>query len=245
MPDIDGLKQRIELINARLKTAHVARERESAALSDIWDQIRERYLDQQIEFENMRQQINELEETRDDLTSLIQTLLAAVETNLERASDESVPQIKEMAETLLENNSAEILTRGNEDLLSIDADDTSTETQESLLTNEISGTDDLILAIEESLEDDGTNEVPDIQPGLVEEEKTRGLSENQTAALSPGIRDLIGQIEEGVGPVTMETEEDVSEPAGKLGELSSDLQEIEELRGELMGLRERIASNGS
>lgn len=241
MPDLDGLKQRIELIDARLKTAHVARERESAALSDIWDQIRERYLDQQSEIENMRQQINELEDTKEDLTNLIQTLLAAVETNLERASDETVPQIKEMADTLLENNSAEIHKRGNEDFLSIDADDPSTD---NFITNEISGTDDLISAIEESLEDDSTTDAPDIQPDFEEDGRSRSLTDEQTAALSPGIRDLIGRIEKAVGQVTMETEEDASQPSGKLGELSNDLQEIEELRGELMGLRERIASNG-
>ena len=240
MPDIDGLKQRIELIDARLKTAHIARERESAALSDIWDQIRERFLDQQNEIENMRQQINELEETKDDLTSLIQTLLAAVEANLERASDETVPQIKEMADTLLENNSVEIQHRGNETPFPEEADNIPNKTQASLLTNKTSETDDLISAIEESLE----NDVLDIEPNLEEKEISCNLTDDRTAALSPGIRDLIGRIEDAVGPVTLETEEDDSRSTEKLAELSDDLQEIEELRGELMGLRERIASNG-
>lgn len=52
-----------------------------------------------IEIDSMRQQINEPEETKDELTKLIHVLLTAVETNLERASDETVPQIKAMADT--------------------------------------------------------------------------------------------------------------------------------------------------
>jgi len=70
MPNIEGLKQRIELIDARFKTAHVLRERESSALLDICDQIRERYLDQMTEFNGMWQKINWIKELHGELMGL-------------------------------------------------------------------------------------------------------------------------------------------------------------------------------
>ncbi|NKB19736.1 MAG: hypothetical protein GKS01_04240 [Alphaproteobacteria bacterium] len=236
MADLEGLKQRIELIDARLKTAHVARERESAALSDIWEQIRERYLDQMTEIDSMRQQIHELEETKDELTKLIHALLAAIETNLSHASDETVPQIKAMADALLETPSAAIETATTENFSPIESAELLDEPLSKTLENDLNETDDLISAIEDTLDDEDLNEIADASNNI-----ERG---EQTAALSPGIRDLIGRIEEAVGPVTLEGDESVSTPADKIDELGKDLQEIEELRGELMGLRERITSNG-
>lgn len=244
MPDLEGLKQRIELIDARLKTAHVARERESTALSDIWDQIRERYLDQMTEIDRMRQQINELEETKNELTNLIQVLLTAVETNLERASDETVPKIKEMADTLMSATPAEI---GNLAYAprptgkGVDLKDTHCE---DLSEKDLCETDELISAIEESLNDEDSDDMAVMSGDAETDRVTNNLSEKQSVALSPGIRDLIGRIEEAVGPVSLEADEDETIPSAEIGGLSKDLQEIEELRSELMGLRGRIASNG-
>ena len=244
MPDIEGLKQRIELIDARLKTAHVARERESSALSDIWDQIRERYLDQMTEIDSMRQQINELEETKDELTKLIHVLLTAVETNLERASDETVPQIKAMADTLLETKSVETDRSAHENFSRIEAVDHKVTQYGSVPDNDFSETDDLISAIEESLDNEDIQDEPDALPSVKYDGALRKRSDENTAALSPGIRDLIDRIEDAVGPVTLETDEGETAPSAKIDELSKDLQEIEELRGEFMGLRGRITSNG-
>ena len=244
MADIEGLKQRIELIDARLKTAHVARERESSALSDIWNQIRERYLDQMTEIGNMRQQINELEETKNELTKLIHVLLTAVETNLERASDETVPQIKAMADTLLETRSAEINPSAHENLSTFGSADLKDAHYDNAPENDFSETDDLISAIEESLDDEDRSEMTDAPSEFEADRIPHKRSEEQNVALSPGIRDLIGRIEEAVGPVTLEPDEDETAPSAKIDELSKDLQEIEELRGELMGLRGRITSNG-
>jgi len=244
MPDIEGLKQRIELIDARLKTAHVARERESSALSDIWDQIRERYLDQMTEIDSMRQQISELEETKDELTKLIHVLLTAVETNLERASDETVPQIKEMADTLLETKSVEIASSAHKNFSPIEPVDQKVAQYDSVPENDFSETDDLISAIEDSLDDEDRSEMTDSSSDIETDGTLHKQTETSAVPLSPGIQDLIGRIEEAVGPVALETDENETAPSAKIDELSKDLQEIEELRGELMGLRGRIASNG-
>jgi len=42
---MDGLKKSVVLIDVRLKTAHCARERESAMLMETWEQIRGRFQD--------------------------------------------------------------------------------------------------------------------------------------------------------------------------------------------------------
>ena len=70
MADIDGLKQRIEFIDLRLKTAHSARERESATLVDMWEQIRDRFQSQNAEILSLRERIRVLEDARDDLQNM-------------------------------------------------------------------------------------------------------------------------------------------------------------------------------
>jgi hypothetical protein len=195
MADIEGLKKRIELIDARLKTAHVARERESSALSDICDQIRERYLDQMTEIDSMRPQIDELEETKDELTKLIHVLLTTVETNLERASDKTVPQIKAMADTLLETKSTEIDPSAHKNLLAIKSLDLKDAHYDTAPENDFCETDDLISAIEESLDDEDINGITDASSDVEPDPNPHRRSDEQSAALSPGIRDLIGRIE--------------------------------------------------
>ena len=191
----------------------------------------------------MRQQINELEETKNELTKLIHVLLTAVETNLERASDETVPQIKAMADTLLDTKSAPSGPSAHQNVSTIESVDLEDAHFDNAPENDFSETDELISAIEESLDDEDIQDVPNALSG-VEDGTLRKRPDEQTAALSPGIRDLIDRIEEAVGPVTLEKDDDETGPSAKIDELSKDLQEIEELRGELMGLRGRIASNG-
>ena len=72
-------------------------------------------------------------------------------------------------------------------------------------------------------------------PDLETDRLPHGYAVEKTVALSPSIRDLIGRIGEAVGPVILETDEEETAPSAKIDELRKDLQEIEELRGELMG----------
>ncbi len=107
MTDIDGLKQRIGLVDLRLQTAHSARERESASLIEMWEEMRNRYADQQDTVAELRQKISELENTRDELTALVSGLLEAVESGIERMADDSIPDIREMAGQLIGLDGAE------------------------------------------------------------------------------------------------------------------------------------------
>ena len=108
MAELDGLKKRVELIDVRLKTARSARERESAALMETWEQIRDRFRDQSAEVTNLRGQVADLEDARDGLLNMVRSLLETVESVLDSTADETMPQIKILAGQLLSNTKDEI-----------------------------------------------------------------------------------------------------------------------------------------
>ena len=108
MAEMDGLKKRVELIDLRLKTAHSAREKESAALMETWEQIRDRLQDQSAEIIKLRSNIADLEDSRNDLLKMVHSLLTAVEGGLDNMADETVPKIKLMAGQLLSNDRGEV-----------------------------------------------------------------------------------------------------------------------------------------
>jgi hypothetical protein len=240
MGDLTGLKKRVELIDLRLKTAHSARERESAALVDIWEQIRVRLLDQNAEITRLRDRVSELEDNRDELLQMIHGLLSAVEGGLERMSDETVPQIKDMAGDLLKD-SGETLSAsgfaGGKALTPINEQDIPSSSRPPVDEKKIHANfhSDLLNAVERSLD-------------TVPEEISKPDSDNRRRRIgepaSPGIRDLIARIEGAVGVDLMEKSSSSVDEDEEDDELTRDLREIEALRGELHGLRERI-SGGS
>tara|TARA_R110000787_G_scaffold89896_21_gene190242 strand:+ start:249 stop:1034 length:786 start_codon:yes stop_codon:yes gene_type:complete len=258
MVDINGLKKRIELIDVRMKTAHSARERESDALRHLWDQIHGRFDEQKKEIIQLRSRITELEDVRDDLLQLVQDLLGAVENGLESMNDETVPHIREMADTFLNGNGPEKTSQPAGEPLS------HPDIEPSLDANDAQ--DELLAAIERSLND--ADEFSDLAVSEVEEteeeieletaldaacegtlELTDPPSDTVTAIasapevplrpVSPGIRSLVERLE-GI-TIQSAAPQDEADDQPEEDDLSRDLREIELLRGELMGLRERIA----
>ena len=75
MLDLEGLKKRIEMVDVRLKTAHTARERESNALKQLWEQIHGRFDEQTQEIVELRTKVVDLEHVRNDLLGLVENLL--------------------------------------------------------------------------------------------------------------------------------------------------------------------------
>jgi hypothetical protein len=244
MADLDGLRKRVEQIDLRLKTAHRAREKEGVALMDMWERIRERFVDQNSEITELRSRVADLEDTRDDLLQMVHGLLSAVEGGLERMSDETVPRIKAMANSLLDGDRASPAARPalDEDEAPPDyqvrqeADDTEEETVGTPNFH-----DDLLSAIEKSIE----NVRGGVTPTREMESEAAVLREparNADKPASPGIRDLVARIENAVGPEFLDTSSGADEDELAEDDLSRDLREIEALRGELNGLRERISS---
>ena len=247
MADLSGLKRRVELIDLRLKTAHSARERESAALMEIWEQIRERFLDQNAEIARLHDRISGLEDARDELLQMVHGLLAAVESGLEQMSDETVPQIKVLANKLLNEHDQVPVAHPAADDPMADAPDNSFYVDASQgpsdgCMKEANFHDDLLSVIEQSLNE--TDENMPREDG--EEADYTESSRRQTVGkpASPGIRDLIARIESAVGPELVDKSQPSSDEEELDDELTRDLREIEALRGELHGLRERIAGAG-
>jgi len=244
MADLDGLRKRVEQIDLRLKTAHRAREKESVALMDMWEQIRERFVDQNAEITELRNRVAELEDTRDDLLQMVHGLLSAVEGGLERMSDETVPRIKEMANSLLEGEGKlpiiSLSTRYESPVEYESPPEIAEPEEEPVVTPNFH--DDLLSAIEKSIDNVRSSSAPPREK-RVAATVVRSQERRTEEPASPGIRDLVSRIENAVGPEFLDgfSQSDDDEPMED--DLSRDLREIEALRGELNGLRERI-SNG-
>jgi hypothetical protein len=259
MADLSSLKQRVELVDLRLKTAHGARERESAALMETWEQIRERFVEQTADIVQLRDRISELEDARDELLQMVHGLLGAVENGLEKMSDESVPQIRTMAANLLMDNNARTApvaaptdTISSEPARLDDASETEytvprNSVPEDFVPENTNFHDALLATIEQSIEDVRGQDSVD-SPRDQDNSTERFESDVIRDAASPGIRDLVARIETAVGPELIEPLADrnnngsVEDLYEEGDELSRDLQEIEALRGELHGLRQRISS---
>lgn len=259
MADIEGLKRRIELIDLRLKTAHSARERESAALVETWEQIRDRFQSQKAEILSLREQIRVLEDAKDDLQGMVDNLLGAVEGGLERMSDETVSNIRRMANELLSEPerpaappAERAVSQWEPPAPSFDSEEPEdAEENEGEFKGAASGEDqveeddDFLAALEHSANaaaDSGQDTEPDDGEVLT-------LDRPVDTPVSPGIQDLISRIEESTGDFAAADSSgkkaDGPESDDPPEELEQDLLEIEQLRNELLNLRRKISGTGS
>jgi len=250
MADIDGLKRRIELIDLRLKTAHSARERESAALVETWEQIRERFQSQNAEIVSLRDRIRVLEDAKDDLQGMVDSLLGAVEGGLERMADETVSNVRQMANQLLSDSDAPaslpVEPPAPEWPPTADgSDEAEAEAEEFDANDEPERDDDDFLAVLERSANAVTQRSVADEP---EENEVLSLDNPIDAPISPGIRDLIARIESSSGDLaandSRDSGDEAQEPEESPEELEQDLLEIEQLRNELLGLRKRISGTG-
>ena len=254
MVDLEGLKKRIEMVDVRLKTAHTARERESNALKQLWEQIHGRFDEQTQEIVELRTKVVDLEHVRNDLLGLVENLLNSVENGLESMTEEAVPHIRQMAGELLSGRKA---PKAAAPTFTVDQDIGGHEPD----IDENSAQDELLAAIERSLNDaddfpelaeadelelttvadDSSTSIPDLNdnsPG--EAPRKPGAADRSIMPLSPGIRNLVQRLE-GVTLQSYGAGKTDEKPAEE-DDLSRDLREIEVLRGELMGLRERVSA---
>lgn len=261
MRDLGVLKERIEYAERHLSASHSARERESQALMAMWRQIRDRFEAQEQEISRYRAQIAEMTNVNDELSSLVDRLIRSVEGGITDSGKETVPEIARLADELLQSQptsraapapesrrmptpprAAEPAPSKNtpelEEILELDtpADPPFAERAHapgaSLKT---SFEANLKAALAENTDDDDFDEDDDLSiPGstLIAEESS-----------SEGIRDLVSRIENAVStPV----EKSVSQAAAdeEDDDLARELQDIEALRNELNGLRNKISAGG-
>ena len=241
MRDTNLLKQRVETAEKHLSASELARASESDALVGMWNQIRDRFSEQEGEIARYRARVETLVQKNDELGRMVDALLASVEGTIKRSRDETVPKITALAEELLASEPESVDPVVEED------------TQFAPMEDEDDGFDpavdydaplELETYDEEPEEDDASfgNLVREAAPDLpVEDAPVRGDS------LSPGIRGLISRIEglskrRSVADPEIEDSPPAAMAVGEDSDLARELQEIESLRNELSGLRERISS---
>jgi hypothetical protein len=216
MRDIATLKERVDYAERHLQATETVRNRESEALMDTWRKIRERFNLQEGAIARYRSEVELLTESNEKLSRMVDDLIAIIDGNVERGRDETIPKITMLAEDLLASEpSPEDLSRFAEDALDAPS---------------AAGEPEADLAAPEDVIDLEQNE-PEVSD-VVEDDDPPGET------LSPGIRSLIERVE---GPA----DEPVgfsSEASDEDDDLARELKEIEMLRSELSGLRDRIAA---
>lgn len=267
MRDLGVLKERIEYAERHLSASHSARERESQALMAMWRQIRDRFEAQEHEIAHYRAQLAEMTDVNDELSSLVDRLIQSVEGGITDSGNETVPEIARLADDLLQSQPASRPTAGlspaaaprrapapapapqahipePEEILELDtpADPPfAAEADPEVEAEHTSGSSfgaSLEAALAEKFDDDDEDElsIPTLTP--VDE-----------TSPSEGIRDLISRIENAV-PTSEDAAADAAHDDGEMGDendeededLTRELREIEALRNELNGLRNKISA---
>lgn len=106
MRDIQTLRQRMAQADRHFRAAEEARSQESVSLSETWESLKQRFVDQQRELTRYRARIDVLVEANDELAGMIDRLLETLEASAKRVSDETVPRVVRLARDLLDNEKA-------------------------------------------------------------------------------------------------------------------------------------------
>lgn len=241
MRDLKVLKERIEYAERHLKASHTARERESDALMTMWSQIRDRFEAQETEIARYRAELAELTQANDDLAQLVDRLIGSIEGSVETSSAETVPKIATLADDLLRSEPTseplpplELTEEASDSGIAESSVDEPVPSPEDRSEDKDLSFGELL---GEELSDDEDLDVPPmIAPREVTEESA-----------SEGIRNLIERIEGAVSSSPISDRHDASQSEGPVDndeELNRELEEIEALRSELNGLRNKISAGG-
>jgi len=255
MANIEQLKRRIELVAERMATAQAARTHENERLKSQWEAVHGRFEEQNAEIAQLREQVNELTGDRENLVTMLQGLLAAVEADLELVSGETSPILSRLSsvagvDAISKPSGAfppapvpeDLHAAGNDDEDRSDDDFLAAierSLQEADLEEDLSGSE-AILMLEDADDPISIPSADERDQDVAGEEVAIIDSQDELSfkPLSPGIRDLVKRLEgvtlDSVGRDSTDT---TKADAG----FDDDAREIEILRDELMGLRDNIA----
>ena len=155
MRDIESLKQRIEAAEKHNASSELARNRESEALMDMWHQIRTRFTDQEDEIARYRSWLEEMTQKNLELGRMVDELLATVEGNLDRARDETVTRIANLAEALLASKPSPFASAEQHNHQINELDETESE---------VSSFNEALMAVSNIDDEDADIEADDTQP---------------------------------------------------------------------------------
>lgn len=91
MTDLDTLRGRVEQAEARLKGVHATRERESATLVEMWQQLRARFTAQEEEIARTRSRTAALEAENAELLAMLSALVETIEGNVKAVPAAAAP----------------------------------------------------------------------------------------------------------------------------------------------------------
>lgn len=254
MANIEVLKQRVEDAERRLHSVQSARERECEALMDMWEQIRAKFQEQEREIAGYRAKLAALQDVNVELTSMIDSVLGTIEGSVTRSMDRIVPDIAGMAKELLSSEPA--LRTGSVDVAGGGSDTDETAVPEPIMESEIEGDSADQQSLGSRRETVRSNEkeksswrVVDDDPGNrtmsipdYDDDEVLELTEQaelDSADAGAGIRNLISRIERAVNKAAGANGEAV-----RTEKIDRELEEIEHLRNQLNGLRQRISAAG-
>lgn len=244
MPDLESFRQRVEQAEARLKAVHAARERESAALVDMWRQIRARFTKQEEEIARVRALANALDDKNSALQEMVENLLGTIENNIRKTGSETVPRITGMAQELLEAASGEPAFAALSGQEARDATPVAPRHEAALAAADVEA-----LLVDEDTVQVNVPPAPDAataDEAVLDLDTVAAPGNNRAEgeeSVSPGLRSLINRVQRAMNkPGTDEpaAKAAAAEPADE--ELAREMREIESLRQELNGLRERIGA---
>ena len=239
MRDIATLKERVDHAERHLKATETARNRESEALMEMWRKIRERFNHQEGEIARYRDEVETLTDSNQSLSRMVDELIAIIDGNIDRGRDETVPKITNLAEDLLASEPEP------EDFANF-ADD---KPEPAAAEIDDTDTDDVIDLVAEDAEPFDLD-MPSAPNDADDDRDTSRASDNEVSehSLSPGIQSLIQKVEGAVGDASG-VSDGYGERDGDDGgdddtddDLARELEEIEMLRNELSGLRDRISA---
>ncbi len=229
MRDIATLKERVDFAERHLKATETARNRESEALMDTWRTVRERFNHQEAAIARYRDEVETLTESNEALSRMVDDLIAIIDGNIERGRDETVPKVTTLAEDLLASEpTAEDFSRFADHTLDAPAPD----------IDFAASRDDVERDPEPA--DRASLDAPSVPAARDHDDGADPAASEES--LSPGIRSLIQRVESSVGESGGASSAADDDGAADDDDLARELREIEMLRTELSGLRDRISA---
>lgn len=241
MANIEVLRQRVEDAERRLHSVQAARERECDALLEMWERIRAKFQEQEREIAGYRSRLSALQDMNVELTSMIDSILGSIEGSVTRSLHQIVPDITGMARELL-NSEPTSQPSPTDYTDTAPVPDRAVEREVRVAVGRPAGglpgeNQASHRSLFEELSD-GAMTIPDYQGDEVLELTER--ADLDPAESAPGIRNLISRIERAVSKAS-----GANGGRNGGGAAGRDVAEIEHLRNELNGLRQRISSAGA
>lgn len=239
MPDLNVLRQRVEDAERRLAAAQKSRENECQGLMDMWLQIRDRFQAQEQEIAAYRARLSVLQDANVQLTELVGCMLRGIEGNVTQAEEDAIPAIMEMARNLLHTEPGSQETETN-----FRYEDLRNGTAEPSLGGIVDSENLNLEPVTEPASVPASREAPTPTRDLPErmrrpsadalEEEREETAESAGGPSDVAFAELAAQFTNPEDFALPEDHEDI--------ELGRELEEIELLRRELSGLRQRITT---